>query len=112
METETEYENLYREAIGIRWIMYKAGAMPTKSDVENILMERHGIDRYWPHMVMNMMEQLNGMTKSMMAGKWMEDFQEQPMTEDVIQYIQEKAKKSALVRRGLKLAIKGEKNET
>ena len=48
--------DMVREAIGIRNAIVASGGMATKTSVENVLMERHGIDRYDAHNIMNHIE--------------------------------------------------------
>lgn len=48
--------DMVREAITIRNGIVESGGMATKTSVENVLMERHGIDRYDAHNIMNHIE--------------------------------------------------------
>ena len=51
--------DIVREAITIRNDIMQAGEMATKTRVENVLMERHGMDRYDAHNIMNHIEHRN-----------------------------------------------------
>ncbi|MBE2198102.1 MAG: hypothetical protein IAE79_05790 [Anaerolinea sp.] len=50
------FETLVQEACRIRYAVYKAGGMATKSGVEDALMYFHGIERDMAHDVMNHIE--------------------------------------------------------
>ena len=51
-----EFDQLILEAIKVRYAVYQAGGMATKSGVEDVLMHRFGVDRHFAHMVMNHLE--------------------------------------------------------
>lgn len=51
--------DMVREAITIRNDIMQTGEMATKTRVENVLMERHGMDRYDAHNIMNYIERRN-----------------------------------------------------
>ena len=56
------FQSLVADALAIREIIYSHGGMATKSAVEDVLMNKHRqleMNRYWPHMVMNHIEQQN-----------------------------------------------------
>lgn len=55
---------MVREAITIRNDIVASGGMATKTSVENVLMERHGIDRYDAHNIMNHIEFRNYRTEA------------------------------------------------
>jgi hypothetical protein len=58
--TDSEFEALVHEAVEIKYVIYKAGGMATKTAVEDVLMLRHsGLDRYEAHDVLNRVEFLN-----------------------------------------------------
>ena len=56
--------DMVREAIGIRNAIVASGSMATKTSVENVPMERHSIDRYDAHNIMNHIEYHNYRTET------------------------------------------------
>jgi len=57
--TDKQWNSLIADALIIREIIYTHDGMATKSAVEDVLMAKHGIARYWPHTAMNSIESRN-----------------------------------------------------
>ena len=53
------FDELVQAAIRIRYAVYQAGGMATKSGVEDVLMHRYGAERDIAHEVMNHIEYYN-----------------------------------------------------
>jgi hypothetical protein len=51
-----EFDELVQAAIRIRYAVYQAGGMATKSGVEDVLMRRYGVERDIAHEAMNHIE--------------------------------------------------------
>ena len=101
--SDSLWNQLIQEATAVRWVLFQAGAQPTKSDVEDVLMERHGLDRYWPHLVMNHLEYNDVLGPSIR--QWLAEGDEPQMTPDILAFIREKVIKSRLIRRTLTPAV-------
>ena len=54
---QKHFDALVQEAIRVRYAVYQAGGMATKSGIEDVLMHMFGIDRGLGHLVMNHIEQ-------------------------------------------------------
>jgi hypothetical protein len=58
--TDSEFEALVHEAVEIKYVIFEAGGMATKTAVEDVLMLRHpGLGRHEAHDVLNRAEFLN-----------------------------------------------------
>lgn len=103
--SEPLWNQLIQEATAVRWVLFRAGAQPTKSDVEDILMERHGLDRHWPHLVMNHLEHNDVLGPSIRQRQWLVEGDEPQLTPDITQHILDKAQKRPLIKRTLRQDI-------
>lgn len=99
------WAKLVKDAVAIKWAMFACGAQPTKTDVEDVLMDIHFMSRYWPHVVMNHLEQNDILGASLRQGKWVEDGDEPQLTSEIIQHVLRKARRQKSIQRTLSQEI-------
>lgn len=67
--TDDEYRSLKQAALDVQYLMVKIRGMATKSGVEDYMMTRFGLDRYFWHRMLNSFEYENIRTFVVYNGK-------------------------------------------
>ncbi len=102
---DATWAKLVQDAMAIKWAMFACGAQPTKSDVEDVLMDRYGMSRYWPHTAMNHLEQNDILGASLRQRQWVGEGAEPQLTPDIIQHVLTKARRQPVIQRTLSQGI-------